>query len=64
MKTNTAPGPGSFTVLFFKQIWTTTRGDAVKMLNKLHEGQLNLARLNYGMITLIPKVKIATGIRY
>lgn len=44
------------------KFWTTIRGDVVKTLNKLHEGQLNLARLNDRMITLIPKV--ATGIRY
>jgi len=33
------------------------------MLNNLHKEDLNLARLNFGVITLIPKVKGATNIK-
>lgn len=33
------------------------------MLNRLHEGGQDMARLNYGVISLIPKVKGPTNIR-
>jgi hypothetical protein len=33
------------------------------MLQDLREGNLDLARLNYGIITLIPKIKGAVNIR-
>jgi hypothetical protein len=33
------------------------------MLDELHEGQLDLWRLNYGVIILLPKVKPATNIK-
>lgn len=33
------------------------------MLRELHEGKLDLARLNYGVLTLIPKIKGATNIK-
>ncbi|WVZ54242.1 hypothetical protein U9M48_005067 [Paspalum notatum var. saurae] len=55
MKTNTALGPDGWFV--------ELRRDILEMLNKLHEGNLDLARLNYGVITLIPKVKGATNIK-
>ena len=33
------------------------------MFNKFHSGDLNLSRLNYGMISLIPKLKEANNIK-
>ncbi|WVZ79230.1 hypothetical protein U9M48_026834 [Paspalum notatum var. saurae] len=66
MKTNTASGPDGWSVGFFKIFWPELRKDFLEMLNELHEGSLDLARLNYGVfgvITLIPKVKGATNIK-
>ena len=37
--------------------------DILEMLSKLHRGELDLARLNYGVITLIPKIKGAVNIK-
>jgi hypothetical protein len=33
------------------------------MFRKFHRGELNLSRLNYGLISLIPKIKEANNTR-
>lgn len=63
MKTNTAPGPDGFSTSFYKNFWGQIRGDILEMLNLLHKGQLDLARLNYGIIVLLPKIKGANHIK-
>jgi hypothetical protein len=35
----------------------------MEMFNKFHRGELNLSRLNYGLISLIPKTKEANTIK-
>lgn len=37
--------------------------DILEMLSKLHKGEPDLARLNYGVISLIPKIKGAVNIK-
>jgi hypothetical protein len=59
MKVNSAPGPDGFIVSF----WDQVKGHVVEMFNKFHRGELNLSRLNYGLISLIPKTKEANTIK-
>lgn len=63
MKNNTAPGPDGLSVEFYKAFWPEIKGLVLEMFNKLHAGQLNLSRLNYGLISLIPKTKEANTIK-
>jgi hypothetical protein len=35
----------------------------LEMFRKFHRGELNLSRLNYGLISLIPKIKEANNTR-
>jgi hypothetical protein len=63
IKNNTAPGPDGFSVEFFKAFWPWIKGDIKEMLDCLHTGHLELWRLNYGVIILLPKVKPATSIK-
>lgn len=63
MKNNTAPGPNGFFVEFFKAFWTQIRGLIKELLDCLHAGHLELWRLNYGVIILIPKVKPAINVK-
>ncbi|KAL6640643.1 hypothetical protein ACP70R_021766 [Stipagrostis hirtigluma subsp. patula] len=63
MKTNTAPGPNGFPVLFFKRFWPKIRTVFKEMLDDFFDHNLNLGRLNYGAITLIPKIKDACNIK-
>ena len=63
MKNNTAPGPDGFSIEFFKAFWPSIREDIKEMLDNLYDGHLELWRLNYGVITLIPKVKPAMTVK-
>ena len=63
MKNNTAPGLDGFSVEFFKTFWSLIRGNIKEMLDQLHSGHLELWRLNYGVIILLPKVKPAIHIK-
>jgi hypothetical protein len=46
-----------FPVLFFKRFWGILREPILQMLNDFALGRVDIARLNYGAISLIPKVK-------
>ena len=63
MKTNTAPGPDGFLTSFFKNFWGQVRDIILEMLQLLHREQLNIARLNYGIIVLLPKINRANQIK-
>lgn len=63
MKTDTAPGPDGFTVSFYRAFWPQLRDQFKEMLDLLFEGRLDLWRINYGVISLIPKVKDANTIK-
>jgi len=63
MKENTAPGPDGFSVTFYKYCWEIVKGDFMDMVNDFYLGNLDIGRLNYGVITLIPKVKDANNIK-
>jgi hypothetical protein len=57
MKENTASGPDGFSVTFYNNFWEVIKGDLLAMVNDFYLGNLDIARLNYGVITLVPKVK-------
>jgi hypothetical protein len=57
MKTNSAPGPDGLPVEFYKCFSDQVREPVMKMFKKFYVGDLNLSRLNYGLISLIPKLK-------
>lgn len=63
MKENTAPGPDGLSVSFYKNFWGIIKGEIGKMIEDFNSNKLDLARLNYGVITLIPKVQEANNIR-
>jgi hypothetical protein len=63
MKSNSAPDPNGFTVTFFKELWERIKDEIMKMVHDFNNFQLDLKRLNFGVITLVPKVKEANNIR-
>jgi hypothetical protein len=63
MKPDSAPGPDGFPVLFFKKFWGILRGPILHLLNDFTLGRMDIARLNFGIISLIPKVKGADLIK-
>ncbi|KAH7659258.1 RNA-directed DNA polymerase protein, partial [Dioscorea alata] len=51
-----APGPDGFPLQFFKSFWDTIKGDLFKLCEDFYTGSINLERVNWANITLIPKV--------
>lgn len=62
-KLNTAPGPDGFSVPFYRAFWPQVKNDLFEMLLMLHNEELDLKRLNFGVISLIPKNNNPTDIK-
>jgi hypothetical protein len=54
MKPDSAPGPDGLPVLFFKRFWGILRGPILQMLNDFALGRVDIACLNFLIISLIP----------
>jgi hypothetical protein len=63
MEHNKAPGPDGFPAEFYQTFWDTIKGDLLGLFSYLHAGQLELFRLNFGEIILLPKVNEAERIQ-
>jgi exonuclease III len=63
MRPDSAPGPDGLPVTFFKRFWGILREPILRILNDFVLGRVDVARLNFGVITLIPKVKGADTIK-
>jgi hypothetical protein len=62
MKENSAPGPNGYGLVFFKRFWEILKEDIEDMFKDFWENKLDIKRLNYGVITLIPKLRDANNI--
>jgi hypothetical protein len=56
MKSNSAPGPDGFPVVFFQRFWEKIQAAILPMFQEFYVGTLDMGRLNFGVITLIPKL--------
>jgi exonuclease III len=63
MNASSAPGPDGFPVGFYRAFWPEIKETVMEMFAEFHRGTFNLSRLNFGMISLIPKMKEANNIR-
>jgi hypothetical protein len=63
MKKNTAPGPDHMPVEFYQACWAIIKGDLMYMVQDFWRNELRIDKLNYGVITLIPKIKDAIKIQ-
>lgn len=57
LKENSAPSPNGFSPGFFKRCWETINKDMYMMFQDFYRGALDIKRLNFGVITLVPKLK-------
>ena len=63
MEHNKAPGPDGFPAEFYQHFWETIKLDLLELFGCLHAGQLELFRLNFGEIVLLPKIQEAERIQ-
>ena len=63
MKIDTAPGPNGWPVAFFRRFWPVFKDLFYGIINGFALGTVDVSRLNYGVISLIPKVKGADTIK-
>jgi hypothetical protein len=63
MKEDSAPGVDGFGVVLYKEGWEFIKKELMLMINDFYLGNLDINRLNYGVITLIPKIKGATNVK-
>jgi hypothetical protein len=63
MRTETAPGSDGFPVVFCKKFWGVIKWWVMQMLEHFYYGKLNLSRLNYEIIVLVPKISEVVNIK-
>ena len=63
MATNRAPGPDNIPIEFYQICWEIVKDDIMSLFRHFHNGTLDVQRLNYGVITLLPKVSGADKIQ-
>ena len=56
MKYNKAPGPDGFPAEFYQVFWSIIKDDLIAMFRDFHNEDLRLFSLNFGIVTLIPKL--------
>jgi hypothetical protein len=59
MENNKVVGPDGIPIEFFQVCWAFIKSDITALFEDFHQGTLDIKRLNYGIITLLPKVKEA-----
>jgi hypothetical protein len=62
-KTDTAPGPDGLPVIFFKSFWSLVKPLVLQLLNGFARGVLDISCLNFGILSLIPKLSGADDIK-
>jgi hypothetical protein len=57
------PGPDGFSFLFYQKFWDIIKVDLMRSIRGFERGEVNVARLNYAMITLLPKEDEAKSLK-
>ena len=63
MEHNKAPCPDGFPAEFYQNFWEIVKSDLLELFGALHSRQLEIFRLNFGEIILLPKVNEAERIQ-
>lgn len=52
-----------FTAEFYHHFWEFVKFDLKALFDDFHEGNLDISKLNYGIITLVPNIKDANQVQ-
>lgn len=63
MERNKAPGPNKIPIEFCQCCQDIVKRDIVDLFNDFHKGKVEISRLNYDIITLLPRIKDASKIQ-
>jgi hypothetical protein len=63
LKHNSAPGPDGIPAEFFQDFWELIHIELWNLFKDFYDGVLDIKRLNFGLVTLIPKVDNPTDMR-
>jgi hypothetical protein len=63
MEHNKTPGLDDFPSEFYQFFWEIVKPDFMKVFYEFYAGRLPIHSLNFGVITLLPKVDDATRIQ-
>lgn len=63
MEKNKAAGPDSVPIEFYQTCWQIIKGDIIQLFDDFHKGKVNISRIDYGIITLLPKTSDAAKIQ-
>jgi hypothetical protein len=58
MELNKAPGPDGFPAEFYQKNWEVIKDDLMALISQFSKGDLPLYKLNFGVITLLPKKRM------
>jgi hypothetical protein len=63
MEKNKVADPDGLPIEFYQHCWSIINVDMLEMFHEFYMGSLDVKRINYGVITLLPKVKDAEKIQ-
>jgi hypothetical protein len=63
LKHNSAPGPDGIPAEFFQDFWELIHIELWNLFKDFYDGVLDIKRLNFGLVTLIPKVDNPTDMQ-
>ena len=58
-----APGPDGLPFLFYQVFWEIVKKDLMGLFKAFENGDLNIARINYATVVLIPKENEAKSLK-
>jgi hypothetical protein len=63
MEINKATSPDKIPIEFYQVCWKIMKSDIIQLFADFHDGKVNISRINYGIITLLPKKADASTIQ-
>lgn len=63
MEKNKAAGPDKIPIEFYQPCWDILKADIVQLFQDFFDNKVDISRINYGIITLLPKVSDASKIQ-